>query len=170
MLLLLQIWSLQSYPTSLLVSLQVNDQIDSDDLRTCLGSVEFTVVDNIVCLSLVGYCGMRNVLRTNPGIFEGTPTQILSGLYLTVAVSGHSPSLILHSFSPSSLLPILAANPMVNYVNVLLIQRFQAAVETRTAICRTRYMIEDFMHLDFVSTPSSEDRIDIVREEYKDAL
>ncbi|KIO08637.1 hypothetical protein M404DRAFT_23155 [Pisolithus tinctorius Marx 270] len=80
---------------------------------------------------------MRNVLRTNPGIFEGTPSQILFGLYLTVAVFGHLPSLILlHSFSPSSLVPVLAANPMVNYVNVFLMQRFQAAVETRTAICQ----------------------------------
>lgn len=104
-----------------------------------------------------------------------------------MTVFGHSPSLILlHSFSPSSLVPVLAANPIVNYANVLLIRRLQAAVETRTAIVqtrlihflcadficcgRTRYMIADFMHLDFVSTPSSEDRIDIVREEYKDAL
>lgn len=94
------------------------------------------------------------------------------------------------------------ASTTVNYANVLLIERFQAAVENRTAICRrleqlvrnstiysptvqnrlVRFLRDDFIRgdrtlqiieglrrSDFISTPPSEDGIDIMREEVSES-
>ncbi|KAI6120588.1 hypothetical protein EDD16DRAFT_1574441 [Pisolithus croceorrhizus] len=80
------------------------------------------------------------------------------------------------------------ANTTVNYANVLLMERFQAAVENRTAIRRRleqlvcnstiysptvqsrliRFLRDDFIR-DFISPPSGEDGIDIMQEEVSES-
>ncbi|KAI6047959.1 hypothetical protein EDC04DRAFT_39581 [Pisolithus marmoratus] len=105
-------------------------------------------------------------------------------------------------YTPADARGKATANRTVNYANVLLVERFQAAVETRTAICRRleqlvrnstiysptvqnrliRFLRDDFIrgdrtlqiieglrHSDFISTPSSEDGIDIVQEEVSES-
>ncbi|KAI5982733.1 hypothetical protein EDD15DRAFT_2320740 [Pisolithus albus] len=48
------------------------------------------------------------------------------------------------------------ASPTVNYANVLLIERFQAAVETRTAICRR---LEQLVRNSTVYSPTVQNRL-----------
>ncbi|KIJ66312.1 hypothetical protein HYDPIDRAFT_26673 [Hydnomerulius pinastri MD-312] len=94
------------------------------------------------------------------------------------------------------------ATPTLNYANVLLIERFQAAVENRTAICqrleqlvrnsnmytpsaqtrlirclrddfirgdKTRRIIDDLKHSDFISTPPGEEEIEYMRKEVSES-
>ncbi|KAI6012496.1 hypothetical protein F5J12DRAFT_536908 [Pisolithus orientalis] len=47
-------------------------------------------------------------------------------------------------------------SPMVNYANILLIERFQAAVETRTAICRR---LEQLVRSSTIYSPAVQNRL-----------